>query len=155
MNTLGPNQCLRVGMGVGGATPTKPREGVRGLDLDSVPADLEQYLVTVYRGVTPSHVVATAEGFDRGRLDMGDVDRQNPGGAGRTLAPRAIRREVEVYCSRRDLHGDPTTQSYLPAQHASYTKTNAAGYPTHMHDGHGGTYGEVFCHDGTPLCSVH
>ena len=71
LNTLGPNQMLSLGMGVGGATPSAPRTGVPGLDLEAVPADRRECLVTVYRGLAPSHLVAAVEGMDRGSLVPG------------------------------------------------------------------------------------
>ena len=89
LNTLGPRQTLRIGLAVGGGTPTKPRAGVIGLDLEAVPDDLKQYLVTVFRGPPPSHLVDTVEGYDRGRLNPGDVTRQQKNGDGGGLAPGA------------------------------------------------------------------
>ena len=42
-----------------------------GLDLEAVPADRRECLVTVYRGLAPSHLVAAVEGMDRGSLVPG------------------------------------------------------------------------------------
>ena len=54
LNTLAPEQCLRIPAGVGCTVPRRPRTGVVGLDLDAVRPGLRRYLVTVYRGLPPS-----------------------------------------------------------------------------------------------------
>ena len=47
LNTLAPKQCIRVGAGVGGTVPRRPRTGVAGLDLDKVRPELRKWLITV------------------------------------------------------------------------------------------------------------